>query len=92
MRIRGWKALVLIELLKLKKPGKYILELKNGIININEQPRRGTGRALARAHIYKNKENGKLLYCSAKQRSHNGFKYLGTARVPKRDIVDCYLS
>ena len=46
----------------------------------------------AEAHIYENRETGELLYCSNDQGENTtDFKYVGTGKVPKDQIVYCDL-
>jgi len=47
---------------------------------------------LCDAHIYKNKEDGSLLYCDSKQASHANHDYLGTSKVDCANVNRCSLS
>ena len=47
---------------------------------------------LCDAHIYKNKEDGSLLYCDSKQASHANHDYLGTSKVNCKNVNRCSLS
>jgi uncharacterized membrane protein YuzA (DUF378 family) len=47
---------------------------------------------LCDAHIYKNKEDGSLLYCDSKQASHASHDYLGTSKVNCKNVGRCSLS
>ena len=47
---------------------------------------------LCDAHIYKNKEDGSLLYCDSKQASHSNHTYLGTSKVDCKNVNRCSLA
>lgn len=47
---------------------------------------------LCDAHIYKNKEDGSLLYCDSEQASHANHDYLGTSKVECKNVNRCSLS
>ncbi len=47
---------------------------------------------LCEAHIYKNKEDGSLLYCDSEQASHANHDYLGTSKVDCKNVNRCSLS
>lgn len=47
---------------------------------------------LCDAHIYKNKEDGTLLYCDSKQANHASHDYLGTSKVDCANVNRCSLS
>ena len=47
---------------------------------------------LCDAHVYKNKEDGSLLYCDSEQASHANHDYLGTSKVNCKNVNRCSLS
>ena len=47
---------------------------------------------LCDAHVYKNKEDGSLLYCDSIQASHANHDYLGTSKVNCKNVNRCSLS
>jgi len=47
---------------------------------------------LCDAHVYKNKEDGTLLYCDSEQANHASHDYLGTSKVDCNNVNRCSLS